>query len=73
MKYCIVPTNEVTQSMINDCTQTSTDSARKSLDGVSSILSYEGTKPSSLTGYTVLTRTQIDAVIDGGGWNPSFM
>lgn len=69
MTYVILPTEDVTQQMIDDCIQTSIETLRKSLDGDLAVLKYSGTKPASLGERTDLTHAEILVEMAGPLWN----
>jgi len=50
ISYVLIPTLSVTTGIVEDCIQTSTQTIRTSPDGLKSILKYEGTAPSWVSG-----------------------
>lgn len=68
--YVIVPFNEVTQQMINDCKETSIDTLRHSMQGIDRIiLKWEGDTPASLIGYDQYNHTDILVEVAKTEWN----
>jgi len=68
--YCIVPTSDLTQQMVDDCVETSLDTLRRNNDDTKAVLKYEGSKPSSLTEYTTYTHAEILVEMAKPEWNP---
>jgi hypothetical protein len=56
--------------MVDDCVQTSVSTLRHSISGADRvILKYNGTQPSSLTGYTEYTHSQMSTIVEGIEWD----
>lgn len=67
--YVIVPNDELTQQMIDDCKETSIDTLRHSMQGVDRvILKWEGSTPSSLTGYDQYNHSEILVEVAKSEW-----
>tara|TARA_R100000808_G_scaffold24907_1_gene59236 strand:- start:813 stop:1085 length:273 start_codon:yes stop_codon:yes gene_type:complete len=71
--YVIVDTDNVTDTMIEDCLCNSLKDARKSLDGTKVILSYENRKPRSLYGIDKYTHKEIlNTIRNNNEWEEEF-
>ena len=68
-KWAIVNVSDITDEMIEDSIQSSSNSLRKSLDNSKAILKYDGRKPRSLYGKTVYSYSQILEIMSGEEWN----
>lgn len=66
--YVIVPTGELTQQMIDDCIETSSDTLRRNDINTKCILKYEGSKPASITSYSDYTYEQILTELENSEW-----
>jgi hypothetical protein len=69
-KYIILNTSELSSLDFNELLNTSEDYVRKSADGSKSIVSYEGTTPSALSGKTEYTNSQLLTIVNdvNGEW-----
>ena len=65
--YCIVPTDEITQDMVNESTMNAAD-IRYSVDGASAILKFDKQFPNTMFGYNKFTHSEILSVITGVAW-----
>jgi len=68
-RYVIVPTADLTQQMVDDCVDTSLDSLRKSLNGLSTVLEYQGDKPASLASYTDYSHEDTLGIMSTDAWS----
>jgi|TARA_Y100000296_G_C5156432_1_gene249327 hypothetical protein len=69
-KYIILDTNELDSLNFSELKTTSKNTARKKLDNLQAIVSYEGTIPSGLSGKTEYTNDQLLAIVNdvSNGW-----
>ena len=69
-RWTIIPYANVTESMVNDCLETSLQTLRKSLDGTQTFLKWEGTAPAwvSSMGLTELTHSEILEILGTEVW-----
>lgn len=66
--YCIVPTNEITQSMVDESTMDASE-IRYSVDKTSAILKFNKQFPDTMYGYNKFTHEEILAVVQGVAWS----
>ena len=66
--YVILDSSEVGNVDFDQVIQTSADTLRYSLDGTKTIVKYEGTQPSFLSGKTEYTHSEILAILAGDEW-----
>lgn len=69
--YTIVPFADVTDSMVDQCIQTSKDALRHTTSGTDRvILKWNGATPSLLSSYTTYTYSEILTIVndENGDW-----
>ena len=69
-KWIIIDVNDITDEMITNSIQTSTDTLRKSTDNSKAILKWDGNTPSVFDGMTTYNHSQILAILNDtdGDW-----
>ena len=69
-KWIIIDVNDITDEMITNSIQTSTDTLRKSTDNSKAILKWDGDTPSVFDGMTTYNHSQILAILNDkdGDW-----
>ena len=69
--YVIIDASEVSNVDFNQVLEASADALIYNLDGTKTIVKYEGEQPSSLSGKTEYTHSEILAILSGDEWTPS--
>ena len=69
-KYVIVPENQLTMKMIEDCLETDFNTLRWNVGHTKTVLKYEGAKPASISAYTDYTHAEILVEMAKEEWNP---
>jgi len=67
--YVIIDSSEVSSVDFNQVMQRDSEGTRYSLDGSKALLKYEGTQPSSLSGKTEYTHSEILSILSGPEWS----
>ena len=68
MKYVIIKSDEVDSVDFSKVQEISENTLRYSLDGTKTVVKYEGTQPSFLSGKTEYTHSEILAILAGDEW-----
>ena len=66
--YVIIEASEVSSVDFDQVLQADADKLRYSLDGTKTLLKYEGTQPSFLSGKTEYTHSEILSILSGPEW-----
>lgn len=66
--YVIIDASEVSSVDFDQILQSDADKLRYSLDGTKTIVKYEGTQPSFLSGKTEYTHSEILSILSGPEW-----
>ncbi len=69
-RYTIKTQAEITQEMLDVCIQTSLDTLRPSLDGLLSVLMWQGTDPLIFSGDIKYTQSEIIVEMNKPNWTP---
>ena len=70
-KYVIIDKAEVSSVDFSQVMETSADTLRYSADGTKTIIKYEGSQPSFLSGKTEYTHSEILAILATDEWSPN--
>ena len=73
-RWAIIPVEDVTEEMVNDCLETSLQTLRKSLDGTKTFLKWEEKEPAwvSTMGLTILNLSDIMTILKSEEWTEVF-
>jgi len=67
-KWIIVNVSDITDEMISNSLETSSDTLRKTVDGSKAILKWDGDTPSCFDGLTTYTHSEIITEINKAAW-----
>ena len=67
-KWIIINVSDITDDMISNAIQTSSDTLRKTLDDSKAILKWEGDTPSCFDGLTTYSHSQILTELAKSAW-----
>lgn len=68
MNYVIIDASEISSIDFNQVLETSSETLKFSIDGSKSVLKYEGTQPSFLSGKTEHNHEEILSILSGPEW-----
>ncbi len=68
-KWIIINVSDITDDMISNAIQTSSDTLRKTLDDSKAILKWEGDTPSCFDGLTTYTHSEILIELAESDWS----
>jgi hypothetical protein len=71
MNYVIVPASELSSVDFSEVAESSESTLRYSLDNSKFIVKYQGDQPSSISGKTEYTHSEILTIIASDEWTPS--
>lgn len=69
-KYVIINASEVSTIDFSQVMETSVSTLRYSLDDSQTLVKFEGSTPSFLSGKTQYTHSQIHTILNGTDWTP---
>lgn len=68
MNYVIIDASEISSIDFNQVLETSSETLKFSIDGSKSVLKYEGTQPSFLSGKTEHNHEEMLSILSGPEW-----
>ena len=68
LKYVILNVSEITDQIISDCLETSRDTLKTNKDSSKTFVKFDGNTPSSLSGKTTLTNSEMLEELKKDDW-----